>query len=101
MKNPYYVAIASIGGLIALFGFYQSFSRLLLIVNGVIFLSETKNAINQTSDNLSLWKTSINVPIFNQIPVLNTIPAFIGDIAFSLIMLLIFIYALHFLLENL
>ena len=80
MKNPYYVAIASIGGLIALLGFCQSLSRLKMIIDSVFFLSDIKNAINQTSGNLSIWKTTIHVPIFNQIPFLNTIPSFFGTL---------------------
>jgi len=101
MKNPYYVAIASITGLIAFFGFYLSLSRLKMIADALIFISDPKNAINQTSGNLSMWKTSINIPIFNQIPFLNTIPGFVWDIAYSIITLLIFICALIFLIENL
>jgi len=100
MKNPYYVALGSIMGFIAFAGFYLSFSRLNVIADAVIFLSDTKNAINQSPGNLSLWKTPIDIPILNQIPFLNTIPGFIMDIAFSIIMLLIFIWALIFVREN-
>ena len=100
MKNPYYVALGSIVGFIAFAGFYLSLSRLNVIADALILLSDTKNTINQTPGNLSPWNTPIDVPILNQIPFLNTIPGFIMDIAFSIIMLLIFIRALIFSIEN-
>jgi hypothetical protein len=99
MKNPYYVAIASIVGIIAFLGFYLSLGRLKIIADALISLSNPKNVMNQPSGNLSILTAPMNIPIINQIPYLNTAPGFMWDIGFSIVTLLIFISALIFLID--
>ena len=86
---PFLAIIALIIGLIEL---YQVLNRIKMVLDAIVFISNTYNSATTAWTDFTLWKANVSYqisqPIFSALPFLGMIP----DIFWDLLKAIIFIY---------
>jgi len=82
----------------ALIEFSQILSRIKMVLDGVIFISNTYNSATSAWEAFNVWKTNvtyqISQPIFNAVPFLDIVPGLFWDIIKVIILLYIALWLL-------
>jgi len=85
-----------LAGIIAIISAIMALSRLNSILKGILLISDTINAINQTIDNFSSFISRI----IQQIPFISSIPPYVWDWIFAVLAIIVFYYAFMWFIEN-
>jgi hypothetical protein len=87
--------------LFALMELYQALNRIKMIIDGLIFISDTYNSAMRAWSNFTTWKGEviyqIYQPVYNAFPILQNVPGIVWNILIGLI----FIYIAYKIIDRL